>query len=204
MYPIIMHISDMKKNRLDISKMFCEVSFTDHELALLIATFKEISLPKGSMLLHATELVKYQYYVIDGCLRTFFVDKHDKEHTIQFGINDWWVSDYTAFFSSSNALLNIECLKDTTLVRVSRVDMKLLYKEIPVLKTFFLRKMEGAFASFQHRIVGSLSQSAKDRYMNFMSSYPNIEQCVKNYHIASYLGITTATLSRIRRDLADH
>lgn len=192
----------MKDYGLNISKIFRDVSFTDQELTLLKSKLKEISLPKGSMLLQATEHVKYQYYVIDGCLRTFFVDKQEKEHTIQFGIGDWWVSDYTAFFSSSNALLNIECLKDSTLVRVSRSDMILLYKELSALETFFLRKMEGAFASFQRRILGSLSQSAKERYKDFIVSYPNIEQNVKNYHIASYLGITTATLSRIRRDLA--
>lgn len=186
----------------DLSEIFKDVKFTDEEKVLLMSKLKEISLSKGSMLLHATESVKYQYFVIEGCLRTYFVDKHEKDHTIQFAIKDWWISDYTAFFSSSNALLYIECIKDAILLRVSRKDIELLYKAIPAVETFFRKKMERAFASFQRRILGALSQSAKERYVSFVTSYPNIEQSVKNYHIASYLGITNETLSRIRREIA--
>ncbi|WBX70393.1 cyclic nucleotide-binding domain-containing protein [Tenacibaculum retecalamus] len=62
--------------------------------------------------------------------------------------------------------------------------------------------MEKAFASFQKRILASLAQSAKERYVSFISTYPNIEQSVKNYHIASYLGITTETLSRVRKEIS--
>lgn len=185
----------------DLSEIFKDVKFTDEEKVLLMSKLKEISLSKGSMLLHATESVKYQYLVIEGCLRTYFVDKHEKDDTIQFAIKDWWISDYTAFFSSSNALLYIECIKDAILLRVSRKDIELLYKAIPALETFFRKKMERAFASFQRRILGALSQSAKERYVSFVTSYPNIEQSVKNYHIASYLGITNETLSRIRREI---
>lgn len=186
----------------DLSEIFKDVKFTDEEKVLLMSKLKEISLSKGSMLLHATESVKYQYLVIEGCLRTYFIDKHEKDHTIQFAIKDWWISDYTAFFSSSNALLNVECIKDAILLRVSRKDIELLYRAIPALETFFRKKMERAFASFQRRILGALSQSAKERYISFVTSYPNIEQSVKNYHIASYLGITNETLSRIRREIA--
>ena len=70
------------------------------------------------------------------------------------------------------------------------------------LNAFFRKKMERAFASFQKRILANLSQSATERYLDFVSNYPNIEQQVKNYHIASYLGITTETLSRIRKELS--
>jgi CRP-like cAMP-binding protein len=64
--------------------------------------------------------------------------------------------------------------------------------------------MERAFASFQNRILASLAQSAKERYISFVSTYPNIEQIIKNYHIASYLGITTESLSRIRKEMSDN
>jgi CRP-like cAMP-binding protein len=79
--------------------------------------------------------------------------------------------------------------------------MESLYIEIPRLETFFRKKMEGAFAGFQKRIIGNLSQSTKEKYISFISTYPNIEQSVKNYHIASYLGVTTETLSRVRNEI---
>jgi hypothetical protein len=67
---------------------------------------------------------------------------------------------------------------------------------------FHIKNLESAFANFQKRILENLTLSAKERYTNFVNSYPNIEQNVKNYHIASFLGITTESLSRIRKEIA--
>jgi len=162
----------------------------------------KLDLKKNSILLKTDEPVINQYYVYSGCLRTYFMDKSGKEHTLQFAIKDWWISDYTAFFSTTKAILNIECIKDATLYKVSRENMEDLYKTFPQLERLFRKKLENAFASFQKRILSNLSQSAQERYLNFMERYPNIEQHIKNYHIASYLGITTESLSRIRKRIA--
>jgi len=97
--------------------------------------------------------------------------------------------------------MNIECIQDAILFKISKEDMELLYLKIPKLESFFRKKMERAFASFQKRIISNLAQSASERYLSFVNFYPNIEQNVKNYHIASYLGITTQSLSRIRKEL---
>ena len=185
-----------------ISAIFSNIILTDMEMKLLKSKLKLVSLKKGTILLKEDELVKYQYYVLDGCLRTYFIDPQEKEHTIQFAIKDWWISDYTAFYSSSKAILNIEGIRDSTLLQISHDDLEILYKEARALETYFRRKMEGAISSFQRRILGALSQPATERYINFIASYPNIEQSVKNYHIASYLGITTESLSRIRKEIA--
>jgi CRP-like cAMP-binding protein len=130
------------------------------------------------------------------------VDNSGKEHTVQFAIKDWWISDYTAFFTTSKAVMTIECIQNASVYKVSKIDMENLYTEIPQLETFFRQKMEVAFAGFQKRIIGNLSQSTKEKYTSFIRTYPNIEQSVKNYHIASYLGVTTETLSRIRKEIA--
>ena len=184
-----------------IPGIFKDISFSPEETNLIESKLEEINFKKGITLLEADEIVKNQYYVYNGCLRTYFIDKSGKEHTLQFAIKDWWISDYTAFFSTTKAIMNIESIQDTTLYRISKKDMEVLFSEIPQLETFFRKKMERAFASFQKRILASLAQSAKERYVSFINTYPNIEQSVKNYHIASYLGITTESLSRIRREL---
>lgn len=80
--------------------------------------------------------------------------------------------------------------------------MEKLYLEVPLIDTFFRIKMERFFASFQKRILSDLAMSAKDKYMKFLQTYPQIEQVIKNYHLASYLGITTESLSRIRKEIA--
>ena len=184
-----------------IATAFKDILFTPEESQVLARSFEKIQLSKYSLLLEAGQRVDNQFYVADGCMRTYFIDADGKEHTVQFAIADWWISDYTAFFSSSVAIMHIECIQKATLFKISKKDMEKIYQEIPRLESFFRKKMERAFATFQKRIIANLSQSAAERYLNFIHSYPNIEQSVKNYHIASYLGITTQSLSRIRKEL---
>ena len=183
-------------------EIFKSLSFSQKERLLVESKFKKLTLKKGAMLLHAGKRVDHQYFISSGCLRTYFIDNSGKEHTIQFAIKDWWISDYTAFFTRATAIMTIDCIQDAMVYEISKEAMETLYLEIPQLETFFRKKMEGAFGGFQKRLIGSLSQSAKERYISFIQAYPNIEQSVKNYHIASYLGITTETLSRIRKEIA--
>ncbi|WP_407557793.1 Crp/Fnr family transcriptional regulator [Winogradskyella sp. 4-2091] len=185
-----------------INKIFDELNFTDEEIKIVKSVFRKVKIKKGDILLKAGDLVNYQYYVVDGCMRTFHVDKEGKEYTIQFGISDWWISDYTAFFSGGKAILNIEAIQDSTLYRISREDKEYMYSKMPKVDHFFRVKLEKAFTAFQKRILINLSKPAKERYINFIETYPKIEKSIKNYHIASYLGITTESLSRIRKELS--
>ncbi len=185
-----------------ILEIFKGISFSKKEMNLIESKLKKLKLKKGTTILKAGDKVNNQYYVYNGCLRTYFIDKSGKEHTLQFAINDWWISDYTAFFTASKAIMYIETIQDATLYEISKKSMEDLFVEIPQIETFFRKKMERAFASFQNRILANLAQSAKERYVSFISTYPNIEQAVKNYHIASYLGITTESLSRIRKEIS--
>lgn len=184
-----------------VSHIFKDLNLSPDDLALINAEFTELSYQKGDIILDAGSTVIYQYYVQSGCLRTFLVDEKGKEHTVQFGVADWWISDYTAYFTSGKSIMNIECLQDATLYRMSRLTMEALYRDIPELETFFRKKMEGAFATLQQRILSNLAASAEERYLSFLAAYPEIERSVKNYHIASYLGITTESLSRVRRGI---
>ncbi|MEH6764082.1 MAG: Crp/Fnr family transcriptional regulator [Aequorivita antarctica] len=184
-----------------VTTIFKDLSFKPEEIQLLVCSFEKLHLPKNSLLLEADQQVYDQYFVAEGCLRTYYIAPDGKEHTVQFAIADWWISDYTAFFNSSKALMHIECIQEATLYKISKNDMESLYQAMPRLESYFRKKMERAFASFQKRIIANLSQSATERYLNFIHTYPNIEQNVKNYHIASYLGITTQSLSRIRKEL---
>ncbi|MFK7782776.1 Crp/Fnr family transcriptional regulator [Psychroserpens sp.] len=192
----------MHSDNSKIKEIFKQLSFSEKQIKIIESVFHKVNFKKGDIILKADEKVDYQYYILEGCLRTYYIDKHGKEHTVQFGIKDWWISDYTAFFSTTNALMNIEVIQDATAYRISREDKEFLYAQIPEIETFFRIKLESAFAAFQKRILSNLSETATERYLNFIKKYPNIEKSIKNYHIASYLGITTESLSRIRKDLA--
>ena len=186
---------------LILEEVFKNSTFSPEELQKIGSLLKRFDLKKGDILLSNGDTVFNTHFVYSGCLRTYFIDDSGKEHTLQFAIKDWWISDYTAFFTADKALLNIECIQDATIYKLSRKNMAQLYIDIPKFETFFRKKLERRFMALQKRILGNLSQTAKERYLTFINTYPNIEQNVKNYHIASFLGITTESLSRIRKEI---
>ncbi|MDH7444030.1 Crp/Fnr family transcriptional regulator [Aquimarina sp. 2201CG14-23] len=182
-------------------EIFSELALSRADQKLIDSRFKKITVSKGEILLHPEEIVHYQYFVKQGCLRSFITDHTAKEHTVQFAIEDWWISDYTAFFKKGKAILKIECIQDAILYRLSREDMNEIFDRIPSVERFFRLKTESYIGSFQKRIIGDLSKTAKERYIDFVNTYANIERLVKNYHIASYLGITSESLSRVRKEI---
>lgn len=184
------------------TKIFKNLTFSENELKIIEAVFKKVSYKKGKQLLQVNETGDIQYYVSEGCLRLYHIDANGKDHTIQFAIKDWWVCDCTSFFSDTKAIMNIEVIKDAIVYELSKKNTDNLYLQSHKIETFFRKKLEKSIASFQKRILVNLSQPAKERYISFMQTYPNIEKSVKNYHIASYLGITTESLSRIRKELS--
>ncbi|WP_299001677.1 Crp/Fnr family transcriptional regulator [uncultured Tenacibaculum sp.] len=184
-----------------VSNVFKDLQLENEELKVVESIFSEVTYKKGDTILHTNEKVYYQYYVVKGCLRTFFMDAKGKEHTIQFAINDWWISDYIGYFSESESVLSIECITDATVLKVAKSDLDSIYEKVPKIEHFFRKKLERSTVRFQKRILNNLVLSAKERYHLFLQTYPNIEQQIKNYHLASYLGITTESLSRIRKEI---
>lgn len=192
----------MSSNNFKAKDIFKGLVFTDKETEIIDAVFHKIKVKKGETLLNTGEIASSKYYIIEGCLRSYHIDLDGREHTVQFGIKDWWITDFTAFFTTEKAITTIEVIQDATLYKISKQDKDFLYNQIPKIDRFFRIKLEKSFATFQKRILANLSLSATERYTNFMETYPNVVKKIKNYHIASYLGITTESLSRIRKELA--
>jgi len=171
---------------MDISLLqavFKDTDLSNEDLTRIGSLLKIVRLKKGEILLRKEQTVRYTYYVQEGCLRSYFIDEAGKDHTLQFAIKDWWISDYTALFSGGQAMMNIECIQDTTIHQLSRQNMEELYLKIPALETFFRKKLERRMEAFHKRTLGNLALPAKDRYLSFINAYPSIEQQVKNYHI---------------------
>ena len=153
-----------------------------------------------ALVVKAGVVVTKQYYVVQGCLRTYLPDdERDREYTVQFAVEEWWASDFISYYSGVPAVCQVECLEESVLLSIQKSDLTRLYQQVPALESFFLRKLENAFVAFQKRILSNLKDTAEDRYEDFLKQYPNLDQRVKNYQIASYLGITPESLSRIRK-----
>ncbi len=177
------------------------VTPTSKDLDFLISKLSKITVSKKKFLLEPGIHIREQYFVIKGCLRAFYVDDKGNHHTIQFAIEDWWVADFDTFYNDLPSKLYLEALEDSTLLAMSYKDMEQLYKEAPIFERYFRILLTGAFNSHRKRILSSLEKDTKDRYLEFCSSYSNIENRIPNYHIANYLGVSAESLSRIRTAL---
>ena len=166
----------------------------------LISQSKKIS--KGYILIRQGQVVNHMFFVVSGCLRSYCVDKNGKEHTLQFAIKDWWISDYIAILNNEPTQLTVEALRDTEVIEFLVSDIKKLRAQFPELEAIQQKNLQRHLVTLQKRILNQLQLTAAERYDLFLQNYPDIEQFTPNYHIASYLGITQESLSRIRADKA--
>jgi len=159
---------------------------------------QEKTVPKGSILIRQGQTVDKIFFVTGGCLRSYCVDKNGKEHTLQFAIKNWWISDYIAIHTDELATLTIECLTESNVIEFNAEELNGILTLFPEYEPFQRNLLERHVVSLHRRILNQLQLTALERYDLFLAQYPDIEQYTRNYHIASYLGITQESLSRIR------
>tara|TARA_B110000971_G_C19948938_1_gene472374 strand:- start:613 stop:1188 length:576 start_codon:yes stop_codon:yes gene_type:complete len=164
----------------------------------LNAISKEKRVLKGDVLIREGQAVKKTYYVTKGCLRSYCTDKNGKEHTLQFAIKGWWISDFIAVYTNKLATLTVECITDSSIVEFNAKELDNIHSLFPEFESFQRKNLERHVVSLHKRILNQLQLTAPERYGLFLEQYPDIEKYTPNYHIASYLGITQQSLSRIR------
>lgn len=175
------------------------VSLTPSEVELFKSRLKHRKLRKRYLLVQAGEVARAEHFVIKGCFRAFATDRDGNDHVIMFAIEDWWVSDFESLTTGRPATLSIEALEDSEVIYIEKPDLDSLMEEIPVLNKFFRIILQNAFIAQQQRILSTISNTAEERYAMFIGKYAQFEQRIPQHHIASYLGTTPETLSRIRR-----
>lgn len=163
-----------------------------------IANKKQVS--KGTLLIRQGQYVEKTYFVTSGALCSYCTDTDGKQHTLQFAIKDWWISDFMALYGNEPASLTVECITNATVIEFNAKDLNAVFTLYPEFETFQRKNLERHVVSLHKRILNQLQLSALERYNLFLKQYPNIEKHVPNYQIASYLGITQQSLSRIRID----
>jgi|TARA_B110000908_G_scaffold111368_1_gene130651 CRP-like cAMP-binding protein len=168
----------------------------------LYSISKEKTVTKGEVLIREGQTVKKTFFVTDGCLRSFCTDKSGKEHTLQFAIKEWWISDFTAIYNNEPATLTVESIKDSKVIEFNASKLNNIFSQFPEFEVFQRKNLENHVVSLHKRILNQLQLTARERYDLFLEQYNDIEQYTPNYHIASYLGITQQSLSRIRVERA--
>ncbi|MBO0329895.1 Crp/Fnr family transcriptional regulator [[Muricauda] lutisoli] len=171
------------------------------DLLLFTSKLREVAVAKGKFLLRPNTYVKHEYFVVEGCLSAYYLDKKGNKNIVQFAIENWWLGDFDAFYNGVPSKLYIEALEDSTLLAINHDDLQTLFQQAPIFERYFRLLVTSAFISLRKRILSSLGKSVKERYLEFCESYPNIEDRVPNYQIANYLGVSAEGLSRARRKL---
>ncbi|MCC4227166.1 Crp/Fnr family transcriptional regulator [Zunongwangia profunda] len=175
------------------------VTLSDAEFDRVLGHFQEKTFKKHQIVLHQGDYASFDFFVVKGLMRVSRVDPDGKEHILQFGMENWWITDAEAFHHQTKSTLTVDCLEDTKTLSLTLENKEKLSKEMPKMQTFFLKKTTNGYIALQKRILCFLSSNANDRYHNLLSLYPGLMQRVPKAMIASYLGVTRETLSRLTK-----
>lgn len=172
------------------------------EFQLLIKKVEFRNIEKGEVLLRPGEVCRHSFFIENGLLRSYTVDDAGKEHIIQFGSENWIVSDRSSAFFNEPSDLFIDAIEDTEVVLISSDFINEASEISSSFRNYNQIALQNHIRHQQKRINLLLSASAERRYMNFIKLYPDLTLRVPQWMIASYLGITPESLSRVRKELA--
>lgn len=173
------------------------IPLTEEEVELIASFFTARSYKKGQFVFQEGEPLTKHYYICKGLLKLVYTDADAREHIIGFAMEDWWESDFEAFYTQKNTTLSLICLEDTDLLFITLEGYKTLCRTVPKIEHFFLEKAYFGFIAAQKRILSTLTSNTSERYRQLIERYPGLVQRVPKAQLAAYLGVSRETLSRI-------
>ena len=177
-------------------------TFLPEELAFMRTLFLPRTLAAGEFLQRAGDVARHAAFVTRGCLRSFVIDAKGKEHVVQFAPEQWWIADAISLNTGSPSPYFYAAIEDSDLLLIDPAGQQQIVDRVPGYSAAMRAGLQKHAAAKDLRIVKSLSASAEERYLDFMSTFPTIAQRVPQWMLASYLGVSPETVSRIRKHLS--
>lgn len=177
------------------------IQLSEEEFAYFCSLLKQKRLRKKQFILEEGNVCTHECFVNSGCLRMYKLNEKGQEHIMQFAMADWWIGDQFSFLTGEPSDYFIDALEDSEVLLIEKTKLELLYTEVPKFERFFRIAFQNSYVALQRRILSGLSQTAEEKYLDFIRRYPALEQKLPQYQVASYLGITPESLSRIRKQL---
>jgi len=171
---------------------------TDSQAELVRNSYVPQKIRKKQYLLREGQVCKYAAFIVKGAMRQYSVDDKGAEHIIRLCVENWSAVDLESFVTLTPSIYNIDAWEDTEVLLISRADSLHLFEQIPALAEWTRKLDENHAFSVQRRLNASISLPAEKRYAELANYYPEFLQRFPQHIIASYLGITKETLSRIR------
>ena len=173
------------------------VSLTDEQFDYVFSHFKLQSYKKGQAIITAGDKVDREYFVLEGCLKSFYINDEIKMFILQFAMPTWWASDYNALYSGNKATISVDCITDAQVLCLSNADREKLCNEIHPVEHFFRWRTNKGYVASQKRLLSFMNNNARHRYEELMALYPALYNTVPKQLIAAYLGVSRETLSRL-------
>ena len=173
------------------------VALTDEEFVQISSCFTSKAFKRKEYLFKQGDDVTYMYFVVSGLLMLSYQDSRTKQHVVSFALEDWWETDQNAFFNKQQAAMSLECLEDTTVLSITIDDFNRLCSDLQKFEHFFFEKAKRGYIASQQRILSFITSNARERYEKLIELHPTLLQRVPKTLLASYLGVSRETLSRL-------
>jgi CRP-like cAMP-binding protein len=178
---------------------YSSLTLTDEDKKLIRETFKLKRVRKKQYYLQEGDVSKYIGFLIKGAMRMYSVDTKGHEHIVRFGLENWWMGDYESFNMLTPSKYNIDAVEDSELLIITYPQMQELIANVTPVAQMVKQLDRRANIATQNRIHAAISLTAEERYQHLQETYPAFNQRFPQNMIASYLGISPETLSRIRK-----
>jgi CRP-like cAMP-binding protein len=183
----------------DYLNKFSSEPLSENEKVLIRQTFTPFKLRKRQYLLQAGDQSKNFAFIVNGAMRQYTVDDRGNEHFVRLGVEGWWMGDRESWVMLSPSLYNIDAWENTEMLLINRTNTFELIKKVPAFCEMIRQLDERNNIANQRRLTSSISATAEKRYTDFIACYPELLERFPQHIIASYLGITKDTLSRVKR-----
>jgi CRP-like cAMP-binding protein len=172
------------------------VDITDEQFSYIYSHFKLISYKKGQKIITTGDEVNHEYFVLSGCLKSYYLKSDNKMFILRFSMPGWWSSDYNALYYQIKATTILDCVIDSQVLSISSADREKLCGEFQEVEHFFRWRTNKDYVEAHLRLI-SFMNSAKHRYDELLKSHPQLFKIMPKQLIAAYLGISRETLSRL-------
>jgi len=186
----------------DVLRVYLEAKadFTEEEFAFMRRLFRPLTLAQGEFLQRGGDVARAAAFVARGCLRSYVIDPKGKEHVVQFAPETWWLADSNSLNTGSPSPYFMEAIEESELLLIEPASHQVIVERVPGYAAAFRTGLQKHAAAKDNRIVSALSASAEERYEEFLETYPSIALRVPQWMLASYLGVSPETVSRIRKN----